>query len=238
MGLSLSGLAADVKRSLILSAGKVIPSEIYLTNLATDEEIQLSLVPAEVRLKTSAHFRSWNIVELGEVKLPKGTSLEEVSWRGILPGANILFYPFVKHEAWDDPQELAKDLHRWQESGDKIHLLITQTPFNLNVYIKSFEVEANGGQGHLKYDIDLIAARDLEVLTVAEADAKRNESAELKRRPRKKSTLGKQVKEIDDIWGIVKILTGKGTLGDVEQVLDSNKIKLGDLQAGDLIIWG
>ena len=236
--LALSDLTAEVKRSLIKSAGQVVPSEIYLTNLETDEEIQLSLVPDEVRLKTSAHFRSWNVVELGEVKLPKGTSLEEVSWRGILPGANILFYPFVKHEAWDDPQELAKDLHRWQESGDKIQLLITQTPFNLNVYIKSFDVTAQGSQGHLTYDIDLIAARDLEVLTVAEADAKRNESAELKRRPRKKSTLGKQIKQVDDIWSIVKILTGKGTLTDVERVLSGNGLKLGDLQPGDMIIWG
>ena len=35
-------------------------------------------------------FRSFNAIEKGEVKIPKGEELAGVSWNGILPGENSL----------------------------------------------------------------------------------------------------------------------------------------------------
>ena len=56
-------------------------------------------------------------------------------------------YPFVKHAAWDRPDELIKIIQRWRERGTKLKLLITQTPVNLDVYIKNFGFTAKGGMG-------------------------------------------------------------------------------------------
>lgn len=237
MALPLAGLARAAKLGLIDSEGRVIRSEFYLTNLETEEEIQLCQIPEAVKVKTGASFRSYNIVERGEIKIPKGERLTQVSWQGIFPGAGVLLYPGITHAAWDKPDEIIKDLDRWKHDGDKIKLLVTETPINLEVYIRDFEWEASGGMGNFKYSIDLIAAKDLEVMTVAEADAKRAEQTELKSRPRQKSKLGEYISTVDDIWSAVKILTGNGGLADVERVFGGNGLSLDSFEPTELI-WG
>ena len=237
MQLSLSGLAREVKKSLIQSEGRITKSEIYLSNLTTGEEIQFALTPDKVKIKTAANFRSYNIVELGEIKIPKGEQLMRISWQGILPGANMLLNPVVNADAYDNPQEVAKDLERWKSDGDKLRLLVTQTPLNLEVYIKDFDCTFEGGQGNITYDIDFLAAVDLEILTVAEADARRNEQSQLKSRPRQKSKLGQQIKTVDDIYSAIKILTGQGTLADVEKIFGKNDLTLDD-ENFPTVIWG
>jgi len=237
MKLPLAGLARAAKLGLIDSEGRVIRSEFYLTNLEAEEEIQLCQIPEAVKVKTGASFRSYNIVERGEIKIPKGERLTQVSWQGIFPGAGVLLYPGITHAAWDKPDEIIKDLDRWKHDGDKIKLLVTETPINLEVYIRDFEWEASGGMGNFKYSIDLIAAKDLEVMTVAEADAKRAEQTELKSRPRQKSKIGEYISTIDDIWAVCRILTGNGSLADVERLLGVNGHSIDTLDI-PVIIYG
>lgn len=237
MALELAGLARAAKLGLIDSEGRVNRSEFYFTEVEGDEEIQLCQIPESVKVKTAASFRNYNIVERGEIKLPKGEHLTQISWNGILPGAGVLLYPGITHAAWDRPDELIKVFVRWKSEGAKIKLLVTETPINLEVYIRSFEWEASGGMGNFNYSIDLVAAKDLEVMTVAEADAKRAEQTELKNRPRQKSKIGQQISDIDDIWSAVKILTGNGSLADVERVMGGNGLSLDDFEPTTLI-WG
>ena len=142
-------------------------------------------------------------MEVGEVKIPKGEHLTQISWSGILPGAGMLLYPFLTHAAWEDPQELIKVFKRWRTEGAKLRLLITQTPINLEVYLRSFDYEASGGMGDFKYSIELIAAKELQVMTVAEADAERERQAqesqsELNRRAAMKSDAGVWIDSIND----------------------------------------
>ena len=243
MALQLSGLVSGIKKTLVEIEGKVTRSEFYLTNIATNEMIQLCMTPQEVKARTEANFRTFNIIERGEVKLPKGEQLTQISWQGILPGARILLYPFVTHAAWEQPIEIIKALKRWREEGAKLKLLITQTPINLDVFIKSFDYTASGGQGNYEYNIDFIAAKELKILTVAEADearakAKENSIDELNRRAAMKSKLGMKVGKINNLWTIAQILTGNG--GNWEKVLEQNP-QITDptsLDPNDMIIWG
>ena len=245
MAISLSGLARSAKLGIIDAQGKVTRSEIYLTNVETDEEVHLSMTPEKVRVKTEASFRNYQIVEVGEVRIPKGEHLTQISWSGILPGAGMLLYPFLTHAAWEDPQELIKVFKRWRTEGAKLRLLITQTPINLEVYLRSFDYEASGGMGDFKYSIDLIAAKELQVMTVAEADAERERAAqsyqdELNSRAAMKSDAGVWIDAVDDIYAATKILTGKGSLADVERVLDASGISSpDDFMTGQpqLLIW-
>ena len=160
-----------------------------------------------------------------------------------MPGARILLYKFVNHAAWEQPQEIIKVIKRWREDGAKIKLLITQTPINMDVFIKSFDYKASGGQGNYDYDIDFIAAKELKVLTVAEADearakAQENSINELNRRAAMKSKLGMQVGKINNLWTIAQILTGNG--GRWEDVWEQNP-QIADptsLDPTDYVIWG
>ena len=246
MALPLSGLARSAKLGIIDAQGTISRSEIYFTNIETEEEVRLSMTPEKISVKTETSFRSYQIVEVGEVKLPKGEQLTKISWQGILPNAGMLLYPFISRQYWEDPQELIKVFERWKREGAKLKLLITQTPINLEVYLKAFDYEASGGMGDFKYDIDLIAAKELQVLTVEEADAKREREAqesrdELGRRAALKSDAGAWIDSVDDIWSGVKILTGQGSLADVERVLDRSGIASpDDFMTGEpqLLIWG
>ena len=234
MKFPFSTIAREAKLNVIDGEGKVTRSEVYLTNVETDEEVQLSMTPEKISIKTEASFRTYNIVEKGEVSLPKGERLTRISWSGILPGAGMLMYPFINHVSWENPQEIIKVFKRWREDGAKIKLLITQTPVNLEVYIKDFDYEASGGMGDYKYSIGLIAAKDLQVLTVEEADARRQREQEqaenaLNERTRMKSKAGIYINNINNIWAAVKILTGRGSLADVERVLDWSDIGVDDV---------
>ncbi len=242
MALKLSGLVNTVKKAIIGLEGRVTRSEFFLTNLTNNERIQLCMTPEEVKARAETNFRSWNIIERGEVKLPKGERLTSLSWNGILPGANILANSFVTHTAWESPRELVKVFTRWREAGDKIKILITQTPINMDVFIKSFDYELSGGQGNIKYSLELLAAKDLKILTVEEADkAKEAETEhraqELKNRAAQKSKTGARISKINNIWAIVQLLTGNG--GDWEKIAAANGISdpTEDI-SGRVIIWG
>lgn len=242
--MKLSGLAQEVKKALIDTEGRVTRSEVYFTNIETGEELRLSMTPEKIEASTAANFRTYNIVERGEVRLPKGEKLTQLKWQGILPGAGMLLYPFLTHDVWEPPLDLIKVFERWRTDGAKLKLLVTQTPFNLDVFIQSFDVEASGGMGDYKYNIGLTAAKDLQILTVAEADTRRQQLEEtranqLNNRAAMKSTLGKRISEVNNIWAIVKILTGTGSWSDVEKVSETYGLDdPTDFQPGDLIIWG
>lgn len=224
MKLRLESLVKEAKLSLIEREGKVTRSEVYLTNLENNEQVQLCMTPEKIRVRTEENFRTFDIIERGEVKLPKGEELTQIDWDGILPGARLLMYPFLTHVAWEQPIEIIKVFKRWREEGARIRLLITQTPINIDVYIKKFDYEASGGQGNYKYSIELLAAKELKIMTVAEADAARAQAQqdsqnELNQRAANKSKTGYYITQINNAWAAAQLLLGNG--GDWRTVADS-----------------
>ena len=240
MALQLSGLVKEAKKAVIGLNGRVTRSAFYLTNLTTGESITLCMTPEEVKAQTETNFRTWNIIEKGQVSLPKGERLTRISWQGIFPGANILVHNFVLQSAWQPPRELVTMIKRWREAGDKIKILVTQTPINLDCYIKSFDYTASGGQGSIKYEIDLLAAKEMKVMTVEEADAARQqqeqEKAQQLQERAKMNRTGETVQNIDNAWSLCQILRGDG--GDWQELASeygiSNPEDIGDRS----IIWG
>ena len=222
------------KIALVDSEGRVRISEFYLT--ADGEEIQLCMPPEEIRVKSSTNFRTFNVVESGEIKIPKGEQLTAISWRGTLPGAGVLLYSSIKKAAWDKPVELIKIINRWRERGTKLKLLITQTPVNLDVFVKSFDYTAKGGLGDYTYDINFVAAKPLLVRTVTEADAQRQQTGfELLTRATLKPRTGLYMTYLDTAWTVAQLLRGNG--GDWQQLLDDNGISTPDaIDIGDVIL--
>lgn len=239
MALQLSGLVKSAKKAFIGLNGRVTRSAFYLTNLSNGESLQLCMTPEEVKAQTETNFRTWNIIEKGEVKLPKGERLTQLSWSGLFPGANVLVHNFVSQSAWQSPQELVRTISRWREAGDKIKVLVTQTPINLDCYIKSFDYEMSGGQGNIKYEIDLIAAKEMKVMTVEEADAARQqreqEQAQQLQERAKMNRTGETVQNIDNAWNLAQALTGNG---DWERVVGDYGISDPENIGDRSIIWG
>ncbi|MBR1805842.1 MAG: hypothetical protein IJ774_05560 [Selenomonadaceae bacterium] len=235
--MDISEIMRKAKLALVDSEGRVRISEFYLTAEA-DDEIQLCMPPEEIRVKSSTNFRTFNVIELGEIKIPKGEQLTAISWRGTLPGAGVLLYSSIKKAAWDKPDELIKTINRWREKGTKLKLLITQTPVNLDVFIKSFDYTAKGGLGDYTYDINFIAAKPLLVRTVSEADAARQNQQsgfDLLTRNAMKSKTGLYMSYLDTAWTVTQLLRGNG--GDWQQLLEDNGISTPDvLDIGSVIL--
>lgn len=189
------------------------------------------MTPEEVNVKTSSSFRSFNVIEKGEVKIPKGEELTGVSWNGILPGDNAASYKFIDQNSWQEPKEIIKQLTRWRENGDKLKVLITQTPINLDVYIRDFDSKYVGGQGNVKYTINLIAAKTMQVKTVEEVEAERKAAEEeqktsLNERPAMKKPSETILKASDNFWTIAQAALGVGS--DWTNVFDLNPTTSGD----------
>ena len=230
-GLAHSGLSGPLRSIVMNMLGKQERARFYLTHIESGEKFQFCMTPEEVNVKTSSCFRSFNVIEKGEVKIPKGEELTGVSWNGILPGDNAASYKFIDQNSWQEPKEVIKQLTRWRESGDKLKVLVTQTPINLDVYIRDFDAKYVGGQGNVKYTINLIAAKTMQVKTIEEVDAERKSAEEeqknsLNERPAMKKPSETVLKASDNFWTIAQAVLGVGS--DWTDVFDLNPTASGD----------
>lgn len=178
-GLMSSGLSG-VWRTLAVGmfGGGSEVADVYITNQETGEKISLAWVPEKISVKESAQFQSYNIIERGEVKVPKGKRLSAVSWEAVFPGESRTEDSFIKSGNWEAPTEIIQRLQAWQNAGNKLNLLITQTPVNLDVFLQSLDYSFEGGMGDAKYSISFIAAEDLLIKTVDEVDAEKAKEKE------------------------------------------------------------
>ena len=141
--------------------------DIYITKIETGESVRIPLLPDSVSAKDRTNMISLAIIALGEVKIPRGSKLSEYSWKGVFPGEHMKNMSFLRE--WAKPQDYIARLRTWRSNGDKLRLMITETPVNADVYLDSFSFEARGGMGDYDYSISFVDCRTVTVSTVQEA---------------------------------------------------------------------
>lgn len=146
--------------------------DVYITEIETGARMALSMLPEKTSKKGNAKFQTYDIINVGEVKLPKGTELLTFSWSGTLPGKNRKGASFVKSRHWRNPNEILNIWERWRKAGTKLRLMVTETPINHDVYLDSYTAEAKGGNGDYEYDISFVEAKQITVYTVSELNIK------------------------------------------------------------------
>ena len=132
--------------------------DFYLSD-ETGEQIQFPMNPEQITAATAARIQTFEAIELGEFALPRGSMLIRVTFEGIFPGASRRNTSLVK--AWRDPLTIAGELASWRDKGKKLRLLVTETPFNHDMYIREFEHTWAGGHGDMRYSLELVQARDI-----------------------------------------------------------------------------
>lgn len=188
--------------------------DVFITELSTKRKLQLPSLPEKIKLSASTQYASYDILDLGEVRLPNGTAPKEASWDGVFYGAerkddaNLI-------RCWSDPLTVCTLLESWRVSGAALKLVIAGSPINIDVTISQFEYELYGGFGDYAYAISFIES-DSSTVTVDKAKKSTN-------RPSTPSTTTKTYTIVsgDRLWNLAQKDYGSGA--QYTKIYNANK---------------
>jgi LysM repeat protein len=180
--------------------------DIFLTNIKTGEVFQFPVLPDKVSLKISSQTRSYNLMTVGEVKIPYGTGLQEISFESFFPGASRKTQPFVR--VWKEPKSCFDWLFAAMKQSQELKLLVTGTPINLNVFIEDFPPDFQYGFGDYFYSITFKEQKHITVLTESQMQAKYSKSRPASAAKSKAKSY--TVKSGDCLWTIAQRYLGSG----------------------------
>lgn len=184
--------------------------DFYLT--APDgSRIHFPVNPERITCQTGNRIQTFDVIELGDISLPRGRMPTRFSFEGFFPGEARRNDPMVK--SWRSPKELAGILSLWRNEGTKLRLLVTETPINHDVYFDgdgSFEHEWRGGHGDCWYSLRFVEARELAIRAEGEM-APVVVAGVQQTRPTPPAPKTYTVKSGDTLWAIAKRTLSDGS---------------------------
>lgn len=182
--------------------------DIYAREKNGNREIRFPILPERIKYKSGeAAFVTYDIMNRGEVSVPTGTGLARIGWEAEFPGEGRSEDPSVRGE-WKVPKHYHDILEDWKANGTIINILVIGYPFNIDVYVSTYEAEAYGAFGDLAYQIEFKEARDITINTTKVETAGGNSSSS--QRPTTETNTYTIVSG-DSLWKIAKKLLGHGS---------------------------
>lgn len=177
-----------------------------VTEHGNRDALGFAMLPEEITVEANSTFQTYNVIDKGEIKVPRGEKLVGFSLSGMLPGEGLKNNShLVKSHYWIDPKAMQGRWSMWRRNGTKLRLMVTETTINHDVYLENYVVTNKGAGGTLYYDISFVVAKDMIVHTVDE----NNQLADLER-PTQSIPATYTVKEGDCLWSICEQFYGDG----------------------------
>ena len=190
---------------------------------------QFPMMPEKITLGAEAKFMTYSIISLGDIKIPRGQGIKEISWSGIFPGKARKNHSFVS--AWVEPDTLIKRIEQCRDEGTICNLLVTGTCINYSVYVSSFKGKYSGGLVDFYYDIESIVAREIKIFNTNELkiDTPSTPKRPAPKESSKKSTTGSKtttytIKSGDTLYRIAQSQLGKASR--YPEIYNLNKSKI------------
>lgn len=162
------------------------------------------VTPNELSVNVDTKTINYDHAMLGDSEMPRGSKPLRIDFSGILP-TKMVEIPKVDNRSVNST---INQIRAWQKvDRKKLKLIITSTPWNLNIFINDFTIEYKGNL--INYSIKLIEYKDM-VVSVTKAKKKPKPP---KKRPAPKpkpKTKWYTIKRGDNLWNIAKKYTGKG----------------------------
>ena len=135
--------------------------EIMLVPINGGSRFEFPSLPAEVSVKNGSRYRSYSIIGLGNVKIPKGTDVESISWSSYFYGPSKRGEPMMGE--YMDPKACVRILERFRDNGEPLRIMCSEIGINRDVTISSFTWTPYGAHGNVKYSIEFAQWKELKV---------------------------------------------------------------------------
>ncbi len=161
-------------------------------------------LPEKISIEgNGTRFAEYDIMDLGEVKIPSGKNLMAYSWESVFPGIMRAGKDSMQKAIWMPTLYYTNLLKDWKNNGTELRLLIVGTTINVDVYLEDFSYDHAGGFGDVEYKVSFVDAVHIEVPEPSEETKKRSDT--------QSKTTSYTIKSGDTLWGISQRFLGKGS---------------------------
>lgn len=187
--------------------------EIWLKQ--NDKNFRFTIVPPEYELSSESNNTQVVINALGEINLLGKRKLKSITLSSFFPAQN---YYFCQYTSFPPPQESVAIIEKMKNNG-VLHLVMTETPINMDCTIESFVWGENDGTKDINFSIEFKEYRKVKIFTpdMIPAEPQRTEKEV-------KSTTYTVVKG-DNLSKIAKNLTGNSA--NWKKIYEQNKAVIG-----------
>ncbi|MEF3302392.1 LysM peptidoglycan-binding domain-containing protein [Paenibacillus sp. GYB003] len=164
--------------------------------------------PTEIGIRRERGFETFQIINLGEIDVPHGEKIKEISFSSFFPAEADLSY--CRYENIPDPQQTMNQLNTWMSERQPLRLMITPSEVNVLVIIASHNSTFRANEpGDVYFDLTFRTWKDYQIRSVAELSG--GASAAEARPDLKPVPKTYTVRSGDTLWAIAKLNFGSGS---------------------------
>lgn len=182
--------------------------DIYLNEVENkSSSFTFPVLPEKIKTKFGTNYQSYDIIGKGEVKIPRGTEAEAISWDSVFLGEAKRNEVLCRE--WTAPSECVKKLRDWMKNGTVLRIMVTETTINYDVTIGEFEPVETGAFGNIDYSIGFVINKELKIYTTSELKI----AAFVKKTVPRPTPAPKKTYTVvsgDTLWGIASRMLGGG----------------------------